>query len=197
MDRTPEIPAELRDVYRSIHDRERFAIRSRTAREVLGASVIRVFARGTRAQLLKRLESVAVDTLPALADEKAFREWFVMELSVLARIIKRCNPDRPSIYPGYKWGHATKVLTLYCRDMILRTRYFAERDEQRLVAWLYVPLDGIVIRKLRECGVKLPFRQIREIDTEWKFFNTQALLGTAAAQVGVHRVLFDDVWMDR
>ena len=159
--------------------------------------MIRVFAPDTKTQLLKGLESVVVDTLPALADETAFREWFVMELSLLARVLKRCNPHRTSIYPGYKWGHATKVLAPYCRDMVLRTRYFTERDAQRLVPWLYVPLDGIVIHRIRGCGIVLPFRQIREIDTEQEFFNTQELLGSAAAQVGVPRALFDDVWMDR
>ena len=66
-----------------------------------------------------------------------------------------------------------------------------------MMPWLYVPLDGIVIRKLRQYGVNLPFRQISEIDTKWKFFETQNLLGATAAQVGIPRVLFDDVWMDR
>jgi len=43
----------------------------------------------------------------------------------------------------------------------------------------------------------MPFRQICEIDTERKSFDTQALLGTAAVQVGVPTVLFDNVWMGR
>ena len=179
--RTREIPPKLLEAYHRIRDGERSAIRTRTAREVLGASVIRVFAPGTKPPLIEQLESVDVDALPGLADETAFREWFVAELNALARTIKHRNPNRPSIYPGYQWGHATKILSIYCRDMVLRTRYFDEREAQRLVPWLYVPLDGMVIRKLHACGVVLPFRQIREIDTERKFFDTQDLLGAAAS----------------
>lgn len=197
MRETPDIAPRLCEVFCDIRDGRRFAMRSRTAREVLGASVIRVFAPDTKPCLLERLERVDVDALPGLSNEIEFSEWFVTELCGLARVVKRCNPHRPAIYPGYKWGHATKVLALFCRDMVLRTRYFADRDAKRLVRWLYVPLDGIVIRRIRRCGVRLPFRQIREIDSKRKFFRTQHLLGVAAAKVGVPRVLFDDVWMER
>ena len=89
------------------------------------------------------------------------------------------------------------MLALYCRDIVLRTRYFTEKDVNRLLPWLYVPIDSMVINKLRACGVRLPFTLIKEIDTEHKFFNTQELLGTAAKQVGIARIHFDDVWMDR
>lgn len=169
---------------------------ARTAREVLGAPVIRVLAPNTKPLLLKHLRGIDLSPLRKLRSEVSFRKWFSAENARLARVIRRCNPERPSIYPGYKWGHVTKTMRLYCRDMVLRTQYFGERDAKCLLSWLYVPLDGIVVRKLRQCGVGLPFRQIREIDTKRKFFDAQDLLGSAATQVGVPRVLFDDVWLD-
>lgn len=192
-----DIPPKLLDTYRVIRDGLRPAIRSRTAREVLGSSVIRVFSKGTKPILQAQLMDVDIDALPELADEDAYREWFVAELNALAKVIKRCNPQRTSIYPGYKWGHATKVLSLYCRGMVLRSRYFTDKDVKRMTTWLYVPLDSTVITKLLACGVALPFRKIKEIDTRNKFFDTQELLGAAATQVGNARIHFDDVWMER
>ena len=62
--RTREIPPKLLEAYHRIRDGERSAIRTRTAREVLGASVIRVFAPGTKPCLIEQLESVDVDALP-------------------------------------------------------------------------------------------------------------------------------------
>ncbi|GMV91860.1 MAG: hypothetical protein AMXMBFR82_16380 [Candidatus Hydrogenedentota bacterium] len=190
-----DIPVKLRLAYKTILFDEKTAVRQRTAREVLGASVIRVFRKGTRPHLISCLERVKIDGVLALSNEAAFRNWFERELEKVARVIRRHNPNRPQIEPGYKWGHASKILCLYCRDMVLRTRYFSEKDAVRISPWLYVPIDGIVIRQLRECGVALCFRQIREIDRREKFFALQDLLGAAAAEFGKPRVLFDDLWM--
>ena len=84
----------------AIRDGERHAVKSRSAREVLGSSVIRVFARDTKPVLLEQLLRVDMDMLPLVTSEAAYRGWFIMELDALARVIKRCNPDRPGIYPG-------------------------------------------------------------------------------------------------
>ena len=98
--RNREAPEELLAAVRAIRDGERHAVKSRTAREVLGSSVIRVFAKNTKPVLLEQLLRVDMDTLPVVTSEAAYRGWFIMELDALARVIKRCNPDRPGIYPG-------------------------------------------------------------------------------------------------
>ena len=74
----------------------------------------RVFATGTKAALLPVLARIPVDELPKLDGEAPFRTWFERQLEVVAAAILRLNPPavRPRIHPGYKWGHATKVLAL-------------------------------------------------------------------------------------
>ena len=42
---------------------------------------------------------------------------------------------------GYKWGHATKILTLYIREFVLNSRYFTDAQVQAILPWLYVPID--------------------------------------------------------
>ncbi len=63
--------------------------------------------------------------------------------------------------------------------------------------WLYVPIDGINIRRLRHCGLSLDFAKIKEVDTPQKFYSVQELLGEAAKRAGVPRIWFDDNWGDR
>jgi hypothetical protein len=84
----------------------------------LGASVIRVFAAGTKPSLTNALGHVAVDELRAICNVNSFKAFFEDELSQIARVIKRLNSDNTRIYPGYKWGHASKVLCLFLRDVV-------------------------------------------------------------------------------
>lgn len=94
-------------------------------------------------------------------------------------------------------GTFCKVLSLYLRDLVLHTRYFTDAQACAMSDWLYVPIDSILIERLRSLGVNIPFRQIREVDSEGKFYEVQKLLADAAAKVGVPRVWFDDNWADR
>jgi hypothetical protein len=189
----------LDEEYRRIAAAHRAATRHFTARSCIPASVTRVFATGTKAALLPVLAKVPVDELPKLDGEAAFRAWFERQLGLVAATILRLNPPdiRPGIHPGYKWGHASKVLALYLRDLVLYSRYFPDADAQRIASWLYCPIDSIVMKRLRELGEKPGVFLIAGIDSPKKFWHVQDTLGAAAARAGVPRVWFDDNWGDR
>jgi len=159
--------------------------------------VIRVFERGTKAAILQRLDKIDLDALLGLESQRAFEKWFRNELNALARVIKVTNGSNPRIHPGYKWGHGTKILALYTREIVLNSRYFNDREAKRISPWLYVPIDGVMIRHLRKLDMYLPFRRIKEIDTAQRFFAVQNALGKEAEGVGVPRVWLDDVWGER
>lgn len=172
------------------------AIRKRIVRACLGGSVIRVFAQGTKPGLLRVLESLPVDDLPAL-DRTEFEAWYRVQLERVARELRKLNVGNPRLQPGLKWGHAAKVLSLFLRDLISQTRYFDERAAQKLEPWLHVPVDRIVIRRLRNLGARFDFQGIREIDSQERFLQVQRCLEAVAAPIGVPRVWFDDNWADR
>jgi len=88
--------------------------------------------------------------------------WFDIQLDRLARAIKPLNSRNHRIAPGEKWGHATKILTLFVRDLVLKSRYFHDKDAKRIPQFLHAPIDGIVIKRLRKLGVRLPFSKIKE-----------------------------------
>ena len=189
----------LDDEYRRIAAAHRAATRLFTARSCIPPSVTRVFAKRTKDALLPVLAAIPVDELPQLAGQAAFHVWFERQLEVVAAAILRLNPPavRPGIHPGYKWGHASKVLALYLRDLVLYSRYFPDADAERIAYWLYCPIDSIVMKRMRQLGEKPGVSLISGIDSPKRFWHVQDTLGAAAARVGVPRVWFDDNWGDR
>jgi hypothetical protein len=158
-----------------------------------------VFAAGTKVALVPLLARLPADELPHLDDEAAYRAWFTRQLDIVAKAVLRLNPPatRPGIHPGYKWGHATKVLTLYVRDLVLFSRYFTDEEVELIAPRLYCPVDSVVMKRLRDLGEHPGAYQISGIDSAQRFWRIQDLLGAASASVGVPRVWFDDNWGDR
>lgn len=188
---------DLRDEFERIKRGHRAAMVQTAARVVLGSSVIRVFRAGTKGELHSVLAQIPVWELGDLASGPDYSQWFADQLNATARELKRLNPGNGRIFPGYKWGHAAKVLNLFIREVVLHTRYFPDHVVDRLSLWLYSPVDGIIIERLRGLGHRLPFTKIKEIDSAEKFFLVQNLLSDAAQQAGIPRVWFDDNWGDR
>ena len=162
------IPA-LNDEFRRIKAAHQEALKKTIARVVLGPSVMRVYAKGTRDALLPLLPKLDVDTITQFKSQEQFSAWFDEHVGRVAKIIDRHNPRNTRIRPGLKWGHATKIMALYVRDLVLSSRYFSDTDAAKVRAFLHVPVDSIVIGRLRELGVRQPFTRIKEIDTREKF----------------------------
>ncbi len=180
--------------FRRIRKEHRTALVVRASREVLGASVIRVFAEGTRDILLPKLAAIDFESLHNIRNQEMFSEWFDEHVGWIWQTIKPLNNDRSSIAPGGKWGHSTKIMALFVRSIVLCSRFFSDREVKRVSPFLYVPIDSVIMRRLTKMGVSLPFRRIREINTRKRFYLVQTLLGEAAFREGVPRIWFDDNW---
>lgn len=187
----------LTEEFRRIKRCHRRALIERAARANLGASVARVYARGTKVHLQRALAAIPVDALRRVRGEASFRAWFNRQLGRVAKVIGQTNASNRRIQPGAKWGHGAKVLCLVLRDIVSHSHYFTGSEVARLEPLLYAPLDGVVLRRLRELGYDLPFERLREIDSAAKFHGVQRDLGAAAREAGVPRVWFDDNWGDR
>lgn len=172
------------------------ALRRTHARNVLGPSVIRVFKKGTKKELVSHLQEIEIDQLKSIKNQTEFNKWFDDELESLAKVVRRHNHNNKRINPGVKWGHSSKVLCLYCNAMVLFSRYFSDDEATRLSFWLFVPLDGIILRKLESLDYTAPAK-IRLIQTRKDFYRVQNDLGSAASTHQVPRVWFDDYWSDR
>jgi hypothetical protein len=175
------------------------AVLKAVARSALPGSIVRVFSKGTRDALLDLLPRFAIDELRDLRDDTAFRDWFERQLTPVAARILELNPPelRARVHPGYRWGHTTKVLAVYVRDVVLYSRYFTDAEARRIEPLLYCPIDGVVLARLRKLGVDPGVRLISGISSRERFYGIQELLRAAAARVNVPAIWFDDNWADR
>ena len=193
MKRLPSLAEE----FERLRDCHTAAMRLRVANSALGASVIRIFRPGTKPGLLAVLSRLPVDDLLHVSTREGFDRWYRKQLSRVTRELRKRNASNPRVLPGLKWGHAAKVLSLYLRDIVHHTRYFRDADVRRIERWLPVPIDGVLIRRLEELGVTLPYRKIKDIDTYTKFRAAQRILNASAEPLRVPAVLFDDNWAQR
>ena len=183
--------------YKRIACRHAEAERSFYARSVLGSSVIRVFQKGSKPVIMAALLRLDVLRLGKARSETAYRAMFEEQLEYLARAIRRSNRQNSRVKPGLKWGHATKVLCLYHRGLVMHSRCFARNTADRLTGYLFAPIDSIVIDRLISLGYDPEVSKIKSINSKRKFYKIQTDLGVAAQKVNVPRVWFDDNWGDR
>jgi len=132
---------DLREEYEQIRTSHRSAMIRTAARVVLGPSVIRVFRPGTKEALLDVLGAISVASIEGFAGPEEYDRWFRLQLDAVAKTVRALNPDNSRILPGYKWGHAAKVLNIFVRDTVLHTRYFDDSTVRRVSPWLYAPGD--------------------------------------------------------
>lgn len=189
------IKAVLEHEYRDLKGKHLRAMRRNAARAVLSPSVIRVFEPETSKDIVPVLSRIRIEKLLALADQEAYSVWFDEQVRKVANRLRRRNAHNARVNPGIQWGHATKIVSLFAREIVERSRAFSDRDASRMAHWLYVPVDSVVMGRLQKLGVRLEFTRIKEIDTRDKFYRVQNLLGQAAHAVGVPRVWFDDNWL--
>ncbi len=166
------------------------------ARAATGSSVIRVFLKETKAPLLQALIKVSVEEIATLRTKEGFERWFETQLRKVAATIQEKNRHNERVQPGLMWGHTAKILAIYVRAVVLHSRFFEDDIVARVKPWLFVPVDRIVIKMLATCGVRTPFRKIKEIATKADFYFVQNLLADRC-DPGIARVVFDDGWADR
>lgn len=190
-----ETNAKLVERFNAIRDRRPRAIQERLARVTLGSSMMRAFAKKTSDAVRPVLASLDLEAVAACNGPDAYRRWFEKQLDRIAQTVLTVNPPtgRPGLHPGYKWGHSAKILNSFMQHAVRQSRYFSEGDARRIEPWLYVPLDSVVMKELRACGIPTPLR-INRIDSAEVFYRLQDIIGAAAAQTGISRILFDDVW---
>jgi hypothetical protein len=187
----------LEKAFTRIREEHAAAIQVRSARAVLGSSVIRVFHPGTKYPLLDKLASLDIKSLKSIRTQDAFRKKFEQHLNQVHNTVRRLNVGNGRIHPGGKWGHCTKVLCLYLREIVLHSRLLPDAVVARLQHYLYVPIDTIVLKELKRVGAEVPFRRIKDLATAQHFYLLQDLLGEAARRKHVPRIWFDDVWAVR
>ena len=188
---------ELVDEFRRLEARHnsRLVI-ERAVAVALGPSLIRAFKKGSKAHLIPVLLAVDLEKLVSCRSRQEYQRFFRNELKKIHKALASVKLNSKKHGKGLKWGHATKILCIFLRDLVLYSRYFDKPTAEHLERFLYNPIDGIVIRKLRDLGADPGVRKIKEIDTPKKFWDIQDLLDKAAKLANTIQVRFDDVQVE-
>jgi hypothetical protein len=173
------------------------ALRARSARAATGPSIIRVFAAGTVPGLRRVLLALPVDGLPDVVQAGRFEAWHEKQAERVARELRVYNAGNQRLAPGLKWGHATKVLNIYLRELVEHVRFYPDATAYELRTHLHVPIDGVLIDRMRELDVPVPSRTIKGIANREMYRTFQQTIKEAADTVGVPPVWFDDNWAER
>jgi len=189
----------LAEEFRRIKRKHRETILKRVAKSCVGSSTLRVFKRSNR--IKESLQNIDADELLKIRSDDKFEKWFENKLNKLTKAIPKTTSRDKKITDGArKWGYGAKILNLFLRDIVFHHRYFAEKDANRIQYFLYVPLDKIVIGRLRKLGEPLSYKKIKrikDINSREKFYDVQNRLKQAADKVRVPRIWFDDNFADQ
>lgn len=186
--------ARLLAEYRRIGEAHKRAIKRTVAEGMLGASILRVFSRGTKDDVVPVLLEIDFDALHAITSQVIFDSWFDAGVSRVAAALRIKNASKRECNPGIEWGHAAKIMSIFVRDIVERTAYFDGSTRDRLMPLLYNPLDSRVFNRLKELGWNGTVNKIKDVAAREDFYGLQETLGRAAREAGVPRVWFDDVW---
>ena len=188
------LPPELVVEFRRLETRHNSnLVVERTAFVALGPSLIRAFKKGTKRDVIPALLKIDLNRFAKCKSREEFRPFFEDELKKVyhALALKPENIEKHG--NGLKWGHATKILCIYLRDLVLYSRYFDEETAKRLESLLYNPIDRVVMDRLRDLGVDPGASGIKDIDTADKFWRLQRILDEAAKLANTIQIRFDDV----
>ncbi len=191
-----QVSAPLIEKYVALKEKDRQDVAARIAQLVPGGSVIRVFNKGTSKDLVAALKRIDLDALANCQTQEEFDRFFFQSLDQIDAAILILNKHKRSLGRGHKWGHASKILCLYLRDIVLFSRYFDDTVARRLQGFLYMPIDSVVMKHLRACGSAIKPQRIKDIDSEEEFREIQNLLALAARRANAPRIIFDNVWSE-
>lgn len=187
---------KLVENFREIKIRQKDSAIKRTALVTLGASLIRVFEKKTKEDLLEVLGSVPIADLRKINSESKFETFYKLQLNRIERAVLKRNAKNKKLGKGLKWGHCTKVLSIFLREIVLRSRIFPDTRVDQLKPFLYAPLDSKVLRRLRKCGLAKVPHKINKLKTARQFWELQESIRKAAKEAGTFAIYLDDVWVE-
>jgi hypothetical protein len=186
---TRDDPSNRMDIYAAVRGWRAYE----SADRALGASVIRVFRKGTKQDILNAVQQIDFARFDRASTQRQYFGAFKAALDLVARSLRKRNSRNTKVNPGLKWGHAAKILNIVIRDLTF-VGQFDEAQVDRLEKFLYCPIDRVILKSLRDRGYgKYLDNGIKDIDSETKFHEVQAIIDVNARRVKIPRVWWDDL----
>ena len=188
----------LHEYFRKIKRNHVNKVRMKSAKVVLGPSVIRALSPRIKNPLKKELSKLTIKGLKRWAtDQESFEKSFLKKTEAIKKLIPGKKKVKNKWQEVNKHAHAHKILALYCRELLNNSWGEINHETYRKIEkLLFCPVDKKVIDKIRKLkdGAKLlgKVKSMRSM-TEKTFMDIQHWLRKGATDVP--RVWFDDVWI--
>jgi hypothetical protein len=174
--------SSLKEIFTALNNKATYNdwTKTRVIKITLGNSVIRVFEKETKKDLIKCLADIFVDEVVSLSDQASYDQWHQKQITKVYNTLKKrpVNIERLT-EDGLKWGHSTKVFNIFIGHLIFYSPYFNPADVKRVKHFLHVPLDKKVFDALRDCKVSHVPSSIKSI-TKSRYYELQSLIREAA-----------------
>jgi hypothetical protein len=196
----------LESEFKKIHDDHRKMVPLRSAKVVLGSSVIRALPKKTKEKLENKLAELTATDLKKWT-EYSFKTNFVKKVKEIKKMIPKerkvmkRNKRIRCKQKVNKDAHASKILALYCRELLMESlaaNIINYKIYSRIEKLLFCPVDSKVIKKLREFKEgKQRLKNTISMKTMDKnsFEEIQDWLAIGAERTLTPRIWFDDVWV--
>ena len=184
--------------YKEIRNAHDDCLTQKSASVILGPSIMRVFKKNTKKRVEKTLQKINIDDVKKILKSRIrFKKWFIAKSSKVNKVLQQTNMDSGS----KRWAHATKITSLYLRDLLYHcNKKLTRREYNCAERMFYVPLDKVVLKELNklckkcDCGVKIP-KKMSELTEKKQFFHIQDCLHYHASRKGIPAIWFDDIWV--
>ena len=149
------------------------------------------FLRGVSAERVRKFMREAVGDAKALSRASSQPKYDL----ALARLIKKLQ----RIGPRY-FGHASKLINPYIKELVSRPGILGPAEAKRIQRWAHVPIDRVILQRLREHFPEHPAIQAIPQGLSLKklsvgqYQDLQAMLRTAAKQAVMHPIDYDLWW---
>lgn len=194
MKKSDHQPASIKEVYIYLKRNSNYkdGVRRRVCKIILGSSVIRVFEKKTKKDLLDCLLSIDVTRLYKISSITAYDKWHSEKIEhVYNCLLTKNKEDFQGYFHGLKWGHATKIFNLYIGHLIFYSPFFSDSKYiERIYGYLHVPLDSKVFAILKSFGISTP-EAIKNISKE-KYYELQEIFRKHAKAQFIAPLTFDE-----
>ena len=184
----------LDDIFHSLKDQNTYRkwTKTRIIKIILGNSVIRVFVKGTKVELIECFSNIPANQITAIQDQAEYDIWHFKQVQAVYKCLcsVRGNIGRLG-HTGLLYGHATKLFNLFIGHLIFYSPYFNNNAVKKVKKFLHVPLDKKVFDALKVCSIENVPPSIKEL-TEESYYNLQEVIRNAASAYNIPPLYFDE-----
>ena len=179
----------LDEIFNALNNKDTYQLWSKTrvAKITLGNSVIRVFVKRTKIELISCLLKIPVHEITSIQNQSDYDKWHLKQVKKIYDCLCSIKGNISRLgHTGLLFGHATKLFNLFIGHLIFYSPYFPNSSVKKVKHFLHVPLDKKVFDVLKSCSVEDVPPSIKKV-TESSYYRLQEAIRISALRYQIGR----------